>query len=189
MTIGISRHLSLLASIIVVGRSDTVRLGLIADTHGHPLPESVRRLFAGVDLILHAGDLGSEQILTELAAIAPVEAVAGNIDSPALLERLGWRKIVLAGSTRIGLVHGDRGSERTTVERALGAFEAGSVDVVVFGHSHAPRVDWHRDVLLVNPGSATVPRLQPRPSVALLTVGAAIDAEIVWLPRYRISPR
>ncbi|GIW05263.1 MAG: phosphoesterase [Dehalococcoidia bacterium] len=160
-----------------------MRIGLISDTHGHPMPAEARIAFEGVGLILHAGDLGDETILTELAAIAPVEAVAGNVDSEALAAQLGRRKIVTVGRIRIGLVHGDRGAGRTTPERALGAFEPGSVDVVVFGHSHAPRVDWHRNILLVNPGSATQPRLQPQPSVAILTVGESVEAEIVPLPR------
>lgn len=160
-----------------------MRIGLIADTHGQALPAAVRRAFAGVALILHAGDLGGEQILADLAAIAPVEAVAGNIDAGALADRLGWRKIVTVAHARIGLVHGDRGPGRTTPERALSAFAPGSVDAIVFGHSHAPRIEWHRDILLVNPGSATVPRLQPSPSVALLTIGEPLEAEIVWLPR------
>lgn len=160
-----------------------MRIGLIADTHGQALPAAVRRAFAGVALILHAGDLGSDQILADLAAIAPVEAVAGNIDAGALADRLGWRKIVTVATARIGLVHGDRGPGRTTPERALSAFAPDSVDAIVFGHSHAPRIEWHRDILLVNPGSATVPRLQPSPSVALLTIGEPLEAEIVWLPR------
>jgi putative phosphoesterase len=160
-----------------------VRIGLISDTHGQPLPAAARRAFEGVDLILHAGDLGDESILHELARIAPVEAVAGNIDGEALVARLGRQKVVTAAGIRIGLVHGDRGPGETTPERARAAFVPGSVDVVVFGHSHVPRIDWQRDVLLVNPGSATQPRLQPQPSVAILRASREIEAEIVWLPR------
>ncbi|MFN8534014.1 MAG: metallophosphoesterase family protein [Dehalococcoidia bacterium] len=157
-------------------------IGVISDTHGQPLPDPARRAFDGVDLILHAGDLGNEAILAELEGIAPVEAVAGNVDPSDLATRLGRRKVVPAGGRRIGLVHGDRGPGRTTPERALGSFPPASVDVVVFGHSHQPRIDWHGEVLLLNPGSATQPRWQPQPSVALLRIGEEIEAEIVFLP-------
>ena len=160
-----------------------MRLGVIADTHGRPLPAEVRSIFQGVERILHAGDLGSLAVLDELATIAPVEAVAGNIDPPEVVSRLGRRKVITVAGVRIGLVHGDEGTARTTVERARHSFPPGEVAVIVFGHSHQPRIDWIGDLLLFNPGSATEPRLQPQPSVGILTLGERIGAEIVYLPR------
>ena len=160
-----------------------MKIGIISDTHGRDLPREVFELFAGVDFILHAGDILTTSTLDELRAIAPVEAVAGNIDSTDTVNDLGRKKVISAGSTKIGLIHGDVGSGGNTPERARRAFEAERVDVVVFGHSHQPLIRQVGSVLLVNPGSATDPRQQVQPSVALLHIGPPLAAEILLLPR------
>jgi uncharacterized protein len=163
-----------------------VRIAVISDTHlprfGRALP---RALIEGVveascDLVLHAGDWTAEWAPALVEAIAPLEAVAGNNDGPELVERFGRRRIVRVGSVRIGLVHGDLGIGRSTPERAAGAFKPGEVEVACFGHSHIPLVRRLRDGrLLVNPGSPTDRRRQPRFSWALLTVdGGEVRAEL-----------
>ena len=141
------------------------RVGLISDTHGH-LDERVRTVFADAGplaAIVHAGDIGSDpQVLWELEAIAPVTAVLGNCDYPLP----GFDLAVVARTTvagaRILVIH-DLGD--------LGPMPAG-IQVVVRGHSHAPSVQSHGDVLVVNPGSASQRRRMPSRSVALLDIAA-----------------
>jgi putative phosphoesterase len=152
-----------------------MRIGVISDTHmprfGRVLPrELVRGLTeARVDLILHAGDFTGPDVPALFEAIAPLEAVAGNNDGPEFQARFGRRRVVEVEGVRIGLTHGDLGAGRTTPERATGAFAAGEVDIVVFGHSHIPLVERLPDGRwLVNPGSPTDRRRQPRYSWALL---------------------
>jgi len=168
------------------------RVGLVADTH---LPRFGRRLpeplvdglrAAGVDLILHAGDHTAAFVAELFAEIAPGEAVAGNNDPPELVERFGRRRVIqIGGGVRIGLVHGDLGPGRTTPERAARTFVGDEVDVVVFGHSHVPLVERLADGrLLVNPGSPTDRRRQPRCSWALLDVGrSSVEAKLRFFDR------
>lgn len=166
-----------------------MRIAVVSDTHlprfGRALPPALADGLraAAPELILHCGDWTAEFAVDLLAAIAPVEAVAGNNDGPELHGRFGRRRVVSAGGRRIGLVHGDLGPGGTTPERARRSFGPGEVDVVCFGHSHIPLVERLPDGrLLLNPGSPTDRRRQPNPTWALLTVGASVSAEIVALP-------
>ena len=163
-----------------------VRIAVISDTHlprfGRGLPRAlVEGLHAAsCDLVLHAGDWTAEWAPALVDAIAPLEAVAGNNDGSELVARFGRRRVVRAGEVRIGLVHGDLGPGRSTPDRAARAFEPGEVEVVCFGHSHVPLVRRVPDGrLLVNPGSPTDRRRQPRFSWALITVeGSEVRAEL-----------
>src|SRR5262245_34309475 len=151
-------------------------VGLISDTHGLLRPE-VHAALDGVDLILHAGDVGGPSILIELAAIAPVRAVFGNTDppgEPGLSESLDLK---LGGRT----VHVSHGNERgsPTPERLLARYKA---DVIVFGHTHKPLVERQGARLVVNPGAAGPRRFNLQPSVARMHVeGGQAHAEILWL--------
>ena len=141
-------------------RGRFTRIGLIADTHGLLRPE-LRDVFAGVEHIVHAGDVGSTEVLEGLAAIAPVTAVRGNVDGGLGLPEVARRE--LAG-VRIVVVHGDRlGSP--TPEKVAKAF-AGA-DLLVYGHSHRPEIRRVGGVLVVNPGSAGRRRFRDPVSVAL----------------------
>jgi uncharacterized protein len=163
-----------------------MRIGVLSDTHiparARALPPALFTIFDGVDLILHAGDLVEERILTELAALAPVEAVAGNMDSFFLHMKLGRKKVLDLGGFRIGLVHGDMGSDRSkTPQRALETFKKDRVQCVVFGHSHQPCLQTENGVILFNPGSPTDRRREPRHSCGILTLTDTIHAEIIYL--------
>ncbi len=154
-----------------------MRIGVVSDTHlpqyGTALPRAlVDGLRArNVELILHLGDFTGPGTPALLEAIAPLEAVAGNNDGPELVERFGRHRIVVAAGIRLGLTHGDLGTGGTRPLRAASAFTASDVDAVLFGHSHAPLVERLPDGRwLVNPGSPTAKRLQPRYSWALLDV-------------------
>jgi putative phosphoesterase len=141
------------------------RIGLIADTHGLVRPEAISAL-AGVDEIIHAGDVGGGRVLAALAEIARVHAVYGNVDDPHD-PALARERVVVAGGITIHVSHGHE-LGRPTPALALARYHA---DVVVFGHTHRSVV--FRDPggrLVVNPGAAGPRRFDLRPSVALLTI-------------------
>lgn len=163
-----------------------MRIGVISDTHipvrARFLPPELFTLFDGVDLVLHAGDLVEESVLQELAAIAPVEAVAGNMDSWTLHKRLGQKKILELAGYRIGLIHGDNSTDRSkTPQRVLQSFKQDKVDCIIFGHSHQPYHETIHGILLFNPGSPTDRRSEPRHSCGLLTLGESITAQLHFL--------
>lgn len=173
----------------VIHGGTKMRVGVISDTHiptrARHLPPALFEIFRGVDLILHAGDVVEEQVLEELEALAPVEAVAGNMDPYLLASRLGRKKILQLGKFRIGMTHGDVGDgyhREKTPERAFSLFSQDRVDCIVFGHTHRPYKAYMNGVLLFNPGSPTDRRREPRCSVGLLTVDeSGIEAEHVYL--------
>ena len=153
-----------------------MKLGVVSDTHlprfGRALPAALRTGLDAedVDLILHLGDFTSLEVVALFEAVAPFDAVAGNNDPPDVLERFGRRKVLAIGGIAIGLAHGDLGPGRTTPERAVGTFGP-EVDVILFGHSHIPLVRRLPDGRwLMNPGSPTDRRRQPRYSWGVVEV-------------------
>jgi putative phosphoesterase len=151
-------------------------IGLISDTHGL-LRGSVHHALAGVDLILHAGDVGGHEILEELHIIAPVQAVYGNtdrIDDPILASEL----IVPFVGFSIHVSHGhELGSP--TPDKLLAAYPQ---DIIVYGHTHQQLVVRADNRLVVNPGAAGPRRFKLEPSVARLTVqDGKVEVEIVTL--------
>ncbi len=163
------------------------RIGVVSDTHvprrARCLPPKIFSELEGVDLILHAGDLVDESVLLELRALAPVEAVAGNMDPPHLHERLGRRKLLqVGGELQIGLIHGD-GVHLSTARRAEEVFCSCRPAVIVFGHSHRPLCEYRGETLMFNPGSCVDPRWAGRPSYGMLHVepGGPVRGEIIYL--------
>jgi uncharacterized protein len=158
----------------------SIVVGVVSDTHlprfGRELPAAVVEglTSARVELILHLGDMTDPLVPPLFEAIAPFDAVAGNNDGDELVARFGRRKIVEVGGIRFGLVHGDQGFGRTTPERAAGSFKRDEADVVLFGHSHIPLVQRLPDGRwLLNPGSPTDKRSQPRYSFAVIWIDPA----------------
>ncbi|HWF83203.1 MAG TPA: metallophosphoesterase family protein [Vicinamibacterales bacterium] len=152
-------------------------VGLISDTHGLLRP-NVASVLAGVDLILHAGDVGGRGVLQALRQIAPVEAVYGNVDDPHDPDLAAERSVTVGGVT-IHLSHGHEVG-RPTPALLLARYQG---DVIVFGHTHRAvvvRGDGNR--LAVNPGAAGPRRFDPQPSVARLIIesGSAV-VEIISL--------
>lgn len=151
-------------------------IGLISDTHGLVRPD-VHTALAGVELILHAGDVGGDAILDELELIAPVRAVYGNTDEP------GQPRLVTAIDTEIGglRIHVSHGHEvgSPNPERLLAKYDA---DVIVYGHTHRQLVFQGGGRIVVNPGAAGARRFDLLPSVARLTIGnGAPEIELVNL--------
>jgi uncharacterized protein len=166
--------------------SDVKTIGVLADTHiptrGRFIPAQLFRIFNKVQLILHAGDLVDEKVLIELGALAPVEAVAGNMDPPELQTSLGKLKLVEAGGVVIALLHGDLAGHRVSFGRLNGLFMPTKPKVIVFGHLHEPVNEMHGDILYFNPGSAVDPRRSPKPSCGRLQInGFDVSSEIFYL--------
>jgi uncharacterized protein len=152
---------------------------VIADTHiprrVRALPEALSPYLKGSDLILHAGDLMDPALLGELAAYAPVEAVRGNLDPEGLPEtlELGF------GGAKVAVIH-DSGPKRGRRARMRRRFP--EARVVVFGHSHIPFLEDQDGLMLLNPGSPTDRRRQPRHTFALLRAEVGdVRAEILPL--------
>ncbi|HEX6938483.1 MAG TPA: metallophosphoesterase family protein [Longimicrobiales bacterium] len=153
-------------------------VGLISDTHGQ-LRREVFDRFAGVDRILHAGDIGRAELLVELEAIAPVIAVWGNTDGFDVRSRVPEMAETVLEGWRIRVLHGHQlGSPRPGALREAHP----DADVIVYGHTHRASVDRADGRLVVNPGAAGPARFRLPPSVALMTVErGAVDVRIVAL--------
>ena len=151
-------------------------IGLVSDTHGLVRPDIFSAL-DGVELILHAGDVGGADVLAELAAIAPVQAVAGNTDQPGTpgLPDSVEREI---DGVRIHVSHGHE-LGRPTPERLLAAY---SHDVIVYGHTHRQLITRAGGRLVINPGAAGPRRFSLMPSVARLAIeNGRAEVELVTL--------
>ena len=151
-------------------------IGLISDTHGM-VRADVHDALAGVELILHAGDVGGDAVLDELALIAPVVAVHGNTDYP------GDPRLAASIDREIGgvSIHVSHGHElgSPTPEKLLERYPA---DVIVYGHTHKQLVARAAGRLVVNPGAAGARRFKLEPSVARLTIaGGTADVQLVSL--------
>ena len=140
-----------------------VRIGVISDTHGLLRPE-VGQLLAGVAHIIHAGDIGSPNIIAELQRIAPVTAIRGNVDTAHWAEHYPETQMVTLGGHCIYVLHNVQTLQLEPVPS--------EVDVVVCGHSHRPRVETIRGVLQLNPGSAGPRRFNLPVTVATLDLTA-----------------
>jgi putative phosphoesterase len=151
-------------------------IGLISDTHGL-VRADVHRALAGVELILHAGDVGGDEVLDELVLIAPVLAVYGNTDAPGD-PRLAEEIEQTIGGVRIHVSHGhELGSP--TPKKLLERYAA---DVIVYGHTHQQLVTRADGRLVVNPGAAGPRRFKLEPSVARLTIAnGRAEVELVQL--------
>ena len=160
------------------------RIGVISDTHIPPfqrIPEAVWQHFAGVETIIHSGDLSVLQVISELETIAPVVAVQGNIEEEEVEQALPIKREMMVGHCRIGIVH-ILGDSRNRVHVARQEFP--NARVVVYGHSHAPYNQEHDGQLLFNPGSANDRRRQPRCSIGMLHIDDEshnVRGEIIWL--------
>jgi uncharacterized protein len=148
-------------------------LGVISDTHGLLRPEAVEAL-RGSDRILHAGDIGASEILDALAQIAPVTAIRGNVDTAPWAHILSETEVVEAGGVSIYILH-DLG--RLDLKP-----EAAGFRVVVYGHSHQPKIEEKNGVLYFNPGSAGPRRFSLPVSVGKLVIEARkVRVELVQL--------
>ena len=148
-------------------------VGVISDTHGLLRPEAVAAL-RGVDRIVHAGDIGSADVLDTLAAIAPVTAVRGNNDHGAWAKRIPETAVVDLGAARLYMIHDVK---ELDVDPGVAGFAA-----VISGHSHRPRQEERYGVLYFNPGSAGPRRFTLPISLGRLRVeGGRVTGTLVTL--------
>ena len=137
-------------------------VGIISDTHGLLQP-AVIEVFKGADLIIHAGDIGKPEIIEDLQATAPVEAVKGNMDMAVWAQKLPEKKLIKLGSVLLYVIHDVYKMDVKPSKAKIG--------VVIHGHTHkASSIEDHNGVLFLNPGSATQPRFNSPASVALLHI-------------------
>jgi uncharacterized protein len=161
-----------------------MKVGVLSDTHvptiTKALPPVIFDIFRDVDLIIHAGDIVSMSVLEELRALAPVEAVAGNMDDAEAQRMLPYKKIISLGRHKAGLIHG---KFKLDVQKEMIRKEFGDVDLIVYGHSHTPFWGKIDGIYYLNPGSPTDKRYAPYNSVAVLEAGDDLSAEIIRIER------
>lgn len=147
-----------------------MRIGLISDTHGLLRPEALQAL-AGVEHIIHAGDIGAAEVIESLRNIAPVDAVRGNNDNGPWARDFPPRLALEFGGVGIHVLHDLKELE---MDPAAAGFR-----VVIAGHSHKPQVTERNGVLFVNPGSAGRRRFSLPVTIGYLMVGnGSASAEI-----------
>lgn len=153
-------------------------VGLISDTHGKLRPV-IFDVFRGVDLILHAGDVGPLDIITALETIAPVHAVLGNTDGWELAPRLQELLELDLVGRKVVVQHGHQlGSPTPGLLRAAHPH----ADIIVYGHTHRQHIDESAGALVVNPGAAGPARFSLKPSVARLTLEVGVAPAVELLP-------
>jgi len=148
-------------------------IGVISDTHGLLRPQ-VSQLFTGMDFILHAGDIGSPDVLSALRQLAPVFAVRGNNDSGAWADVIPDTATVVCEGTTVFLIHDAKELAPSSTPK--------DVHVVISGHSHRPSLENRGSTLFLNPGSAGPRRFKLPVSVARLTIASAgVSGELINL--------
>lgn len=156
-------------------------IGLISDTHipdrARQIPEKVLQSFENVDLIIHAGDLTTMDVINKLEETAPVVAIQGNMDRVAGLD-LPKARVIECKGVKIGVAHGEV-YPRADTQQLLYLAKQLNVNILVTGHSHQPKIEQVEDVLLLNPGSPIVPRLADRTVMLLEINDKNVDVEIV----------
>ena len=151
-----------------------MRIGVISDTHVtsfEGIPDRILITLADVDLIIHAGDFVTLDVLDGLKRLGEVKAVRGNMDSGEIKRILPEKELLLIEGKRIGIAHGS-GSPYGIEDRVSRLFE--DVDIIIYGHSHQPENEIKKGILFFNPGHA-------RNSFGVLTVGSNIEGEIIRL--------
>ena len=176
-------------------KTKPIRIGLLSDTHiprdVKTLPPHVKEAFKNVDMILHAGDIYLPKILDELESIAPVMAAIGNGDKEYPDDhRFSEQHILEIGGLQLGLTHAVDypDSPQYPIERAIERKFGKRMDVIVFGDTHVAMVKRHTGMLMLNPGSPTLPNGRFHlGTVALLEIaGGRAEARIIHLSEFPI---
>jgi uncharacterized protein len=154
-------------------KSDLHVIGLISDTHGLVRAEAVEAL-QGVDLVIHAGDIGKPEVLDALKAIGPLVAIKGNNDIGAWARPLPDTRLVQTADTRLFVIHNVKELDCDPATKGY--------DVIISGHSHKPSIVTRDGVLFVNPGSAGPRRFKLPVAVGKLFIqNQKINAELIEL--------
>jgi putative phosphoesterase len=157
----------------ILKQKSRLTLGVISDTHGSLVP-AIHKTFQGADLILHAGDIDSPEVIERLNHIAPVVAVRGNMDFGGWSHKLPKSDLIEVGQIYLYMLH-----NLEALDLDPGAAD---IQVVISGHTHHPSNQEVNGVLYLNPGSACYPRRNQPPSVARLHINhQSIKSEIMYL--------
>jgi hypothetical protein len=151
-----------------------MRIGVISDTHAtsfDEVPDRILTTLAEVDLIIHAGDFVTKDVLDGLRRLGEVKAVWGNMDSEEIKRILPEKELLVIEGKKIGITHGS-GGPYGIEDRIRRMFE--DVDVIVYGHSHQPKNELKKSVLFFNPGRA-------RNSFGILTIAKEVRGEMITL--------
>jgi putative phosphoesterase len=173
---------------VAARRGRNARIGVISDTHGYLDPE-VLDVFAGVDHIVHAGDLGNLAILEELESVAPVTAVCGNIDTGDVGKELPREVAVELGGMRTVVGH-----KRKRVLKHIGSGrlfvgeDGRGPDLVIVGHDHQPSAVWVDGTLLLNPGTASAPYEEDDDPTVAIVEKSGDRLETTFIPLRRRKP-
>lgn len=150
-----------------------MNIAIIGDTHVKNRLDRLRRFLEeniqGFDLIIHVGDILSEEALDLIESFNNTVAVYGNNDKDPIRKRILEKEILNIENYKIGVFHGS-GKEKTTMERSYDAFLGEDMDIILFGHSHSPLIKTHKGVLMINPGSPTHKRRERLYSFAVLNI-------------------
>jgi len=159
-----------------------MKILVLSDTHVHSgmgkLPARIYEALKDADMVIHAGDIVTMDVVDELSAEKPVEAVSGNMDGFAVSGKLPGKRVVVADGYRIGVTHG-AGPVSSIEDRVMRIFEDDNVDCIVFGHSHRALVKHVNGILLVNPGSPTDRTYTKSNSFAIIDTDPDLRADIV----------
>jgi len=157
------------------------KIGVVSDTHSYINPK-VFSVLEGVELILHAGDIGTQDVITSLETIAPVQAVYGNIDSFPIVTQYPEVYTQNIDNIKICMLHQFRGMDSESIREATKRL-GGEPDIVIFGHSHQASLQREGNTFLFNPGAAGKRRFSLRPAVGLIKIKKPGDfvPEIIYL--------
>ena len=165
--------------------SSVIHVGVISDTHipdrAQEIPKKILDDFKHVDMVIHAGDLVDVCVLEQLKSVcAEVKAVWGNMDPYEVRIKLPEKEIFKVGKFKIGIMHGF-GSPAKLVDFLSAEFKNEHVDMIIFGHAHAPFNEKKGGILFFNPGSATDKIFAPFNSYGIIEINDTIEARIVKL--------
>lgn len=161
-----------------MNRRPSIRVGVIADTHGL-FDYAILRHFKNVDHIIHAGDIGTRSVIAQLETIAPVTAVSGNVDD---YEQSGFPReaVIELGGFRIAVRHIlHEGVSLTTEGQAF--LNRVEPDICIFGHTHRPTKEWLGETLLFNPGSAGPKRFSLPRMLGRIAIGTGVSVKHIEL--------
>lgn len=160
-----------------------MRIGVISDTHipdrAKEIPQKVLDDFKNVDMIIHTGDLVDLSVLDKLKTVCNnTRAVYGNMDSGEVRRKLPEKEIIEIANHRIGIMHG-MGAPGKLVEFMAESFKSDSVDLIIFGHSHAPLFEKRDHIFFFNPGTPTDKIFSPYNSYGIIEINDKIEAKII----------
>jgi hypothetical protein len=157
-----------------------MKIGVISDTHlpdsGSGLPENLIKELKKVDLIIHAGDLTENKVYEHLKSVNEVKAVAGNMDSFALREKLNEKITFTVNDKKISIVHGHQFRGRNMLQGLNYSFPES--DLIIFGHTHRPFNEKLGEKIFFNPGSPTDKRLEKDYTFGIIYIDDEINSEI-----------